>query len=44
MAVVDGFSLQAERVPFHTAIPWASKQNWSSQSAGEAGFGLYSFT
>lgn len=36
MAVVDRLSFQAERVPFHTAIPWGSKQNWSSQSAGEA--------
>lgn len=22
MAVVDGLALQAERVPFHTAVPW----------------------
>lgn len=26
MAVIDRFSLQAERVPFHTAIPWEGHQ------------------
>lgn len=27
MAVIDSLSLQAERVPFHTAIPWEGHQN-----------------
>lgn len=26
MAVIDSLSLQAERVPFHTAIPWEGHQ------------------